>query len=591
MEEDEEIHFNQPENTPSTPRVSRSNTPDPEDAIQGETDYTVVLEMVINVRDKLAALSLDNTNIRAACDDLRRQCHSQGVAFGDLSRLVRQSREDRQCQQDQEETRPYTQEETRPYPLIRPELIDGRGNLHAEDIGITWQDGDTFLHGVRVAGRREDMEDNRRGPAMSAPYPPGREDIEDTRHRPAMSTPYLPSREHPSCDMSTPGFPRPVCIEISDTPPHQHTAPRPEGRSGHRPAAPIQRFNNKTIGWPAWFRHFKVVADVHGWDKDQRALQMVSYLDEKAMNVAQELSDRELYDYDVLVRLLSARFDPVSRVSASRSRFHGRTRRHQEDADTYADSITELCRLGYPQSSPELRQELISEQFARGQSDPELKKYLWVVIRTQKDKKLQTLIEVCTDFASLSHTTNVHRPAEQVFALQEDDDREEEMFAVVDQQQWNTRRAAEPPLSPDLQQMFALARRMGYEMRPIARRLDAPRQTPGPQSSPNKEYRQPFRPRDYSRTKCFSCGQLGHTQVRCPKPDSSLPFRPDGWIGRSDGPQRRNDGSPQGNKYRPGPNPHWPVCHRFGPRFIINRHPRYSPGKFIYLHTSWGINL
>ena len=193
MEEDEEIQLNQPENTPSTPRVSRSNTPDP------ETDYTVVLEMVNNVTDKLAALSLDNTNIRAACDYLRRQCHSQGVAFGDLSRLVRQSREDRQCQQDQEETRPYTQEQSRPHPLIRPELIDGRGNLRAEDIGITWQDGDTFLYGVRVAGRREDMEDNRRRPAMSAPYPPGREDIEDTRHRPAMSTPYPPSREHATC--------------------------------------------------------------------------------------------------------------------------------------------------------------------------------------------------------------------------------------------------------------------------------------------------------------------------------------------------------------------------------------------------------
>ena len=297
-----------------------------------------------------------------------------------------------------------------------------------------------------------------------------------------------------------------MCIEMSDTPPQQHTAPRQEGRSGHRLAAPIQRFNNKTIGWLAWFRHFKTVADVHGWDKDQRALQMVSYLDEKAMNVAQELSDRELYDYDVIVGLLSAQFDPASRVSASRSRFYGRTRRHQEDADAYADSITELCRLGYPQSSPELRQELISEQFVRGQSDPELKKYLWVVIRTQKDKKLQTLIEVCTDFASLSHTTSVHRPAEQVFALEEEDDREEEMFAVVDRQQWNTQRAVEPPLSPELQQMFALARRMGYEMRPIARRFDAPRQTPGPRSSPDKKYRAPFRPRDYSRTKCFSCG-------------------------------------------------------------------------------------
>ena len=517
-DEEMEVHFNPAVNTPDPPPASPTNSPDQEDTTQGETDYAVVLDMVQNLRDKLSALNLDNTNIRAACEALRRQCHSQCVAFGDLSQLVKQSLEGRQYQQPREET-------GRPYPLIRPELIDGRGNLRAEDIGITWQGGDTFLHGVRVTRPREDME--------------------DTRHRPAMSTPYPPGREHPSCDMSTPRFPRPVCIEMSDTPTHRTGQ---EGRPSHRPAAPIQRFNNKTIGWPAWFRHFKAVADVHGWDKDQRALQMVSYLYEKAMNVAQELSDRELYDYDVLVKLLGDRFDPASRVSASRSRFHGRTRRHQEDADTYADSITELCRLGYPQSSPELCQELISEQFVRGQSDPELKKYLWVVIRTQKDRKLQTLIEVCTDFASLGHTASVHRPAEQVFAVEEEDNQEEEMFAVVDRQQWNTRRAAEPPLSPDLQQMFALARRMGYEMRPIARRLDAPRQMPGPQSSPNKEYRAPFRPRDYLRTKCFSCGQLGHTQVRCPKPDSSLPFRPDGWIDRSDGPQRRNGGSTQGNE-------------------------------------------
>ena len=215
-----------------------------------------------------------------------------------------------------------------------------------------------------------------------------------------------------------------------------------------------------------------------------------------------------------------------------------------------------------------------------------------MVIGTQKDRKLQTLIEVCTDFASLSHTANVHRPAEQVFALEEDDDPEEEMFAVVGRQQWNTRRTAEPPLSPELQQMFTLARRMGYEMRPIARRLDAPRHTPGPQSSPNKEYRAPFRPRDYSRTKCFGCGQLGHTQVRCPKPDSSLYHseRVDWVTGGLTGQMDHSDVTEDPHretKYRPGPNPHWPVCHRFGPRFIINRHPRYSPGKFICLHRTF----
>ena len=213
--------------------------------------------------------------------------------------------------------------------------------------------------------------------------------------------------------------------------------------------------------------------------------------------------------------------------------------------------------MGYPQSSPELRQELISEQFVRGQSDPELKKYLWVVIRTQKDRKLQTLIEVCTDFASLGQTTSVHRPTEQIFALKEDDDREEDMVAMVDRSQWATQGVSEPPLSPDLRQIFALAHHMGYEMRPIARRSDAPRRTPGSPTTPGQGYRSSYRPgRDYSKMKCFSCGQKGHTQARCPKPDSSLPFCPDSWNARSDGPQRLGNGPLRETRYRPGPDPH-----------------------------------
>ena len=256
-------------------------------------------------------------------------------------------------------------------------------------------------------------------------------------------------------------------IEVApETDTHIRRSP-PETRQGYWPAAPMQRFNNKSLNWPAWFRHFRAVADVHGWSKDQRALQLVSYLDETAMNVAQELGDAD--NYDVLVKLLSDRFDPASRVSAFRSRFHGRSRRHHEDADTFADALAELCRVGYPQSPAELRQELIAEQFVRGQSDPELKKYLWVVIRTQKDKKLQTLIEVCTDFSSLSTSTHLHRPAEQTFAIHqqmetpyvEDDCDSVAVFAVGDRPPWANRRPPEASGVPTLQQMFALARRMG----------------------------------------------------------------------------------------------------------------------------------
>ena len=113
--------------------------------------------------------------------------------------------------------------------------------------------------------------------------------------------------------MSTPPPVQPSCVTVPDRHVHRQTH---ESRQGYRPAAPIKRFYNKTVNWPSWFRHFKAVADVHGWDKDQRALQLVSYLGETAMNVAQELADDELYDYDILVKLLGDRFDPASRVSA-----------------------------------------------------------------------------------------------------------------------------------------------------------------------------------------------------------------------------------------------------------------------------------
>ena len=276
-----------------------------------------------------------------------------------------------------------------------------------------------------------------------------------------MSMPYQPMREHDRDNTSTTALPptqgTPETVSDVDI---QLRRPSPEIRQGYRLAAPIQRFNNKSLNWPAWFRHFRVVADVHGWSKDQRVLQLVYYLDEAAMNVAQELGDNEQYNYDVLVKLLSDRFDPASRVSAFRSRFHGRSRRHHEDADEFADALAELCRVGYPQSPPELRQELIAEQFVRGQSDPELKKYLWVVIRMQKDQKLKTLIEVCTDFSSLSTPSHLHRPAEQTFAVHqqmetpyaEEDCDSETVFAVGDRPPWANRKPPDTTGVPTLQQ-------------------------------------------------------------------------------------------------------------------------------------------
>ena len=390
--EDDEVRFaprgQSVEQMPATPRTAQAATGCMEEDI---------VNMIKTLNGAIAAISRDTVSIQKAYMQLRAENVARDKTLADLAEIVKEYG--------------LTSTTRRPQPVLREDVIDGDGNLRAADIGIT------FLHGVRVVGPGPSRRPGMR-PAMSTPQQPmggrHRDDSPSTAHQqtqPVMSTPYRPTLGQDR-DLG-PSSVRPVTPEVD----YQTRRPPTETRQGYRPAAPIQRFNNKSLNWPAWFRHFRAVADVHGWNKDQRALQLVSYLDETAMNVAQELGDADLYNYDVLVKLLSDRFDPASRVSASRSRFHGRSRCHHEDADTFADALAELCRVGYPQSPAELRQELIAEQFVRGQSDPELKKYLWVVIRTQKDRKLQTLIEVCTDFASLSTPSHLHRPAEQTFAV------------------------------------------------------------------------------------------------------------------------------------------------------------------------------
>ena len=401
-QEDQEIVFSH--------RVPDEETkPSSPERVQAVLDCEIT-NMVKTLNGVIAAVSQDTARIQRAYDQL---CAENIVR--DLTTMVREYGSSPAATQLYGPPTPAA----RPRPAMQANVLDEDGNVRAADMGSP---GRIMKHSYMVSGWSDQNSRDRLDRNRLCPHLIHREETVTWNSSSMITQP------------ATPGTP--VVTPDRDT--HFHR-PSPEIRQGYRPAVPIQLFNNKSLNWPAWFRHFRAVADVHGWNKDQRALQLVSYLDETAMNVAQELGDNDLYNYDLLVKLLSDRFDPDSRVSTFRSRFHGRACHHHEDVDTFADALAELCHVGYPQSPPEMPQELIAEQFVRGQSDPELKKYLWVVIRTQKDKNLQTLIEVCTDFSSLVTPTHLHRPAEQTFAVHqqtesyaEEDGDLENVFVVGD---------------------------------------------------------------------------------------------------------------------------------------------------------------
>ena len=255
------------------PRLEREEeSPLVPNTVQAASDCEII-NMVKTLNGAIAPVSQDTARIRRAYDQLRSDNITRDKALADLSAMVKEYG-----------SPPAT---TRPHPVIRTDVLDEDGNLLAADIGITWAGNETFLHGVRVVG----------------PGPPRPAEI-----APAMSTPYQPTRDHDLENTSTTAQP-PTPLTVPDAE-IQLRRPPQEMRQGYRPAAPIQL--QQQVPELAGLGTSGRLPTSMG----HRALQLVSYLDETAMNVAQELGDSELYNYDVLVKLLSDRFDPASRVSA-----------------------------------------------------------------------------------------------------------------------------------------------------------------------------------------------------------------------------------------------------------------------------------
>ena len=185
---------------------------------------TSVTSMVKKLNDAIAAVSQDTAQIQRTYQQLRRDNLARDKAMADLTAMVKEYGSSPAA------TRPYGS----PTPKMQTDVLDGDGNLRVADIGITWADNETFLHGVRVVGTKFSRPTGQE-PVMSTPYPEGRND--DRGSSPMTGRPSSP--ETIEFGPETIPIARPAVD-------HLHR-PAMEARQGYRPAAPIQRFNNKSL--------------------------------------------------------------------------------------------------------------------------------------------------------------------------------------------------------------------------------------------------------------------------------------------------------------------------------------------------------
>ena len=136
--------------TPATPATAQTAT--------GCMNEDIV-NMIKTLNGAIAALSRDTACIQKAYEQLRSENVARDRALTDLSEIVRE----------------YGLSPTnrRPQPVLREDVVDRDGNLRGADIGITWDDNETFLHGVRVVRPDSSLQPRMR-PAVSTPHQPMR---------------------------------------------------------------------------------------------------------------------------------------------------------------------------------------------------------------------------------------------------------------------------------------------------------------------------------------------------------------------------------------------------------------------------------
>ena len=199
-------------------------------------------------------------------------------------------------------------------------------------------------------------------------------------------------------------------------------------------------------------------------------------------------------------------------------------------------------------------------------------------------QKVYMLIEVCTDLSSLSTPTHLHQPAEKNFAVHqqvetplpyaEECNDSEDVFAMGYRSPWINRRAPEPTAAPTLQQMFALARRMGYEMRqmPKDNRREIDHSLIRTGDSVLKRGPVGTTPR-------LSASVVENLDICRPVArDRTLHYHLSQWHGIFN-PTVVNSGMGVSNRetlHRPGPHPHRSVRTSFDPQFIFIHHTVFT---------------
>lgn len=134
-------------------------------------------------------------------------------------------------------------------------------------------------------------------------------------------------------------------------------------------------YDGKT-SWTEYLAHFNLVSTINQWSTEVKALRLASCMTGPARSILGDLKEEHLADFDRLVPVLTAKFEPKNQCEMYRVQVEARVRKNKEPLVAMAQDVKRLVRLGYPTAPSEVRDSLGYKYFRDALNDREME---WAV--------------------------------------------------------------------------------------------------------------------------------------------------------------------------------------------------------------------
>ena len=134
--------------------------------------------------------------------------------------------------------------------------------------------------------------------------------------------------------------------------------------------------------WDQYRQVFEAIVCSNRWDGVTAALQLVSYLDGNALNVALLVLESQRVLPGILVGALSEHYGSLGRLAEYRRQFERASRSPGDDPSVFAIELETLARRAFADVNASLRLQLVWDRFIAGQTECSLRRHLDSVGRT-----------------------------------------------------------------------------------------------------------------------------------------------------------------------------------------------------------------